>query len=327
LDWAREPARELVARNPGLSVFQMHDPVHDRLMVTRMAYFRIKQRWLGPVYRDFLTRVLPPGGTIVIVDCRLQRPVTRVAAQHTYQVGGLGATTVEEYLHGGPRVSRFLEQQSAAVRAWTPPPPTELAPEAEWGYHDEWDDEILEFATAHRHPVRRLVFEEPQDLSTVVADVYAKWLKRRGLAPNRIIAENFALLAPRHVLQSGAIPFWLPFNTEPGDVALEHYVTTRGPFDELYLMLLSNGVNAIGLVSIERWKQILSRARQVGRFLGVDEGEFPRDFASFVRYYTEMKKHVRVGVPQPDLLSIEELDELSFGLMQDARVRWERLAA
>lgn len=261
----------------------MHDPVHDRLMVIRMAYFRIKRRWLGPHYRDFLTRVLPPHRTIVIVDCRLRRPVTRVGAQHTYQVGGLGATTVDEYLHGGPRVARFREEQGAAIRAWRPPAPTEVAPEAEWGYDAEWDDEILE-----------------------------------------------SLLAPRHVLRSGAIPFWLPFNTEPGDAALEHYVATRGPFREVYLMLLSNGVNAIGLVPIERWKAILRQATEVGRLLGVDEKEFPRDFASLVRYHTDLKRYVRARVPESDPIPIEELDAIAAEVLNSshaAHVRWERHAA
>lgn len=327
MNWGREPALRLMSRNPDLAVFHMHDPVHDRLMGTRMAYFRIKRRRLGAVYRDFMTRVLPPGSTVVIVDCRLRRPVTRLGPHHVYQVGGLGSTTPEEYLHGGPRVSRFLEQQGAAIRSWSPPAPTEYAPEAEWGYLDELDDEISALARARGHTVCRLVFEEPQDLSTTVADLHMAWLRRRGIDPVRLLAENFALLAPWHVLRSGAVPFWLPFNTEPGDAALEDYLQTRGPFDEIYLMLLSNGVEAIGLVPIERWKELLQRARRTGRFLGVDEREFPRDFASFVRYYTDLKKYVRTRVPAVEPLTIAELDTLAAGLAPGDRVHWRRQAA
>lgn len=326
MEGARDPAHQLMARNPEMAVFHMHDPVHDRLMITRMAYFRIKRRVLGAIYREFVTRVVPPGGTIVIVDCRLRGQVTRLAPHYTYQVGGLGSTTSDEYLHGGPRVARFLEEQGAAVRSWTPPSPTEDAPEAEWGYLDELDDDILAFAKARGHAVHRLVFEDPHDLSATVADVHMAWLRRRGLPPVRLIAENFALVAPWHVLRSGAVPFWLPFNTEPGDTALEQYLQTRGPFDDIYLMLLSNGVNAIGLVSIERWKELLRRARKEGRFLGVDAREFPRDFASFVRYYSDLKKHVRARVPI-ETLSIDELESLATELAPGGRVHWQRHAA
>jgi hypothetical protein len=327
MEWGRGAAHQLMARNPDLAVFHMHDPVHDRLMVTRMAYFRIKRRRLGAIYREFMTRLVPPRQSIVIVDCRLRRQVTRLGPHYTYQVGGLGSTTPAEYLHGGPRVARFLEEQGAAVRSWTSPSPTEHAPEAEWGYLDELDDDIVAFAKERGHAVRRLIFEEPQDLSAVVADMYMAWLRRRGLPATRLIAENFALLAPLHVLRSGAVPFWLPFNTEPGDTALEHYLDARGPFDEIYLMLLSNGVNAIGLVPIERWKELLRRARREGRFLGVDEREFPRDFASFVRYYSELRKHVRARVPTMERLSIEEFERLTSELAPDGRVQWQRHAA
>lgn len=110
--------------------------------------------------------------------------------------------------------------RNAAVRSWTPPTPTDTAPEAEWGYLDELDDDILAFANTRGHAVRRLTFEEPQDLSAIVADVHMRWLRRRGVPPVRLIAENFALVAPWDVLGSGAVPFWLPFNTEPGDTAL-----------------------------------------------------------------------------------------------------------
>ena len=327
MNWGAAPAQKLVRRNSDLAVFQMHDPVHDRLMVTRMAYFRIKWRVLGAIYRDFMTRVVQPGGTIVIVDCRLRRPVTRVAPHHTYQVGGLGATSVDEYLHGGPRVSRFLAEQGMRVRSWTPPTPTEDAPEAEWGYLDEWDEEIIEYANDRGHPICRIVFEEPQDLTTAVADVHRRWFAARGIPSNRIIGENFALLAPRHVLRGGIIPFWLPFNTEPGDAAFEHYLDTRGPFNEIYLMLLSNGVNAIGLVSIERWRELLLRARKTGRFLGVDERQFPRDFASFVRYYTDLKKHVPARESPIEPLSIQEFERLWLEIAPPERVWWQREAA
>lgn len=59
------------------------------------------------------------------------------------------------------------------------------------------------------------------------------------------------MLVLRHALTGCVIPFWLPFNTEASNVAFEHYLDTRGPFEEIYLMLLSNGVTAIGLVLIE----------------------------------------------------------------------------
>lgn len=39
--WARSPAEALLRANPELRLHHMHDPNQDRLMVQRMAYFRV----------------------------------------------------------------------------------------------------------------------------------------------------------------------------------------------------------------------------------------------------------------------------------------------
>jgi hypothetical protein len=91
-------------------------------------------------------------------------------------------------------------------------------------------------------------------------------------------------------------------------------------------MLLSNGVDAIGLVSIARWKQILARAWRGGCLLGVDERAFPRDFASFVRHHTDLEARVPVRSPAPPL-SIDVFEELMHEVASDDRVRWQEHAA
>lgn len=66
---AMTPAgRALVGGNAALALHHMHDPVQDRLMIARMAYFRIKFLQLPGPYRAFLANCLAPGGTVVVVD-------------------------------------------------------------------------------------------------------------------------------------------------------------------------------------------------------------------------------------------------------------------
>src|SRR5262249_43917946 len=77
LRWAEPHAQLVLRRNPDLELHHMHDPVQDRLMVRRMSYFRLKFRRLGPAYERFLRERLEPGGTIILVDCRLDWPTTR----------------------------------------------------------------------------------------------------------------------------------------------------------------------------------------------------------------------------------------------------------
>jgi hypothetical protein len=68
--------RGLLKSNPDLALHHMHDPVQDRLMIARMAYFRVKFLRLPRAYRQFLADCLAPGGTVVLVDCACRWPTT-----------------------------------------------------------------------------------------------------------------------------------------------------------------------------------------------------------------------------------------------------------
>jgi hypothetical protein len=53
-------------------------------------------------------------------------------------------------------------------------------------------------------------------------------------------------------------------------------------------------------------------------------GLLPSDFASFVRYYSDLKKYMPTDVPTTEPLSIDELDMLTTELAPSSRVRWHR---
>jgi hypothetical protein len=73
-------------------------------------------------------------------------------------------------------------------------------------------------------------------------------------------------------------------------------------------MLFSHGVESAGMAPIERWRRVLHRGQRRGRFIGVDERAYPRDFAVFARYHADLKRRVRDRYPLPDPLSLAELE-------------------
>lgn len=89
---------------------------------------------------------------------------------------------------------------------------------------------------------------------------------------------------------------------------MERFLDSRPPFHQIHLMLLSNGIEAIGIVPVERWRDILCRGVHVGTFLGMDESKFPLDLGSFGRYHDEFVKAVQERYPMPEPLREEELD-------------------
>jgi hypothetical protein len=299
----------------------MHDANQDRLMIQYMQYFRVKRRRLGETFERFLDSILEPGATVFIVECGLAWPTTRIGERHVFQHGALGGATPEEYLHGSPRVEAYLQRYRIRKRRWDSPAPDGHSPEAEWGFEPALRADIERLARQRGWRVRRLVFEQPEDLSPLVAELYRWWYRKRGLDCRRVMVESFILLEPWWTLRSGAAPFWMVFNKEPSLAALERYLDRTEAFDEIGLTLFSHGVDSVGLPSIERWAAVLRRARTAGRFVGVDEAAFPRDFAVFLRFHREFAAvPTRVRMPSP--LSLAELGVFLNTVGQGFAVEW-----
>jgi hypothetical protein len=321
MEWGREHAPTLLEANPELQLHHMHDANQDRLMIERMTYFRVKRLRLGEAYERFLEQTLSPGGTIFVVDCKLRWPTTRVAERHVFQHGAPGGATPEEYLRGSERVEEYLKRYGSHRRRWDPPEPDGESPEAEWGFEPALGEDVERFACERGYRVRRIVFEEPEELSPLVADLYRWWYKERGLLANRLLVESFVLMEPYWSLRTGSVPFWSKFAMEPPFAFLERYLDGADPYDHIHMMLFSHGVDSVGLVPIERWRSVLGRARKRGSFVGVDEQRFPRDFATFVRYYTDVKK-IPARYPLPGPLALGQLETFLEQSGDRYPVRW-----
>ncbi|QKT04953.1 hypothetical protein HUS23_03470 [Ectothiorhodospiraceae bacterium 2226] len=321
LDAAMEPARILLENNPDIQLNHMHDPNQDRLMLNLMTYFRIKRLRLGPEYERFLEQNLPPGGTIFIVDCRRQWPVTRLGDRHVFQAGALGGATEEEFLKGSPRVEEYLARYDSHKRRWDAPEPTEHAPEAEWGFEPRMGKDIERFAKERGYEVVRIVFEEPEHFSPMVADLYRWWYAQRRIKANRLLVESFILMEPYWALRLGAVPYWMKFNKEGNLDSLNQFLDAREPFDYIHLTLFMHGVDSVGLPPLEDWRKVLRRARKEGHFLGVDEAAYPRDFGIFGRYHTAIQK-LAPRYPVPGPLALSQLHEFLEQSGQEYPIEW-----
>jgi hypothetical protein len=320
--WAEPHAQTVLRRNPDLQLHHMQDPVQDRLMVQQMSYFRLKRRTLGAAYEAFLRDCLEPGGTIVVMECGLVWPTTRQGDRHVFQFGALGGSSAEEMLHGGTRVEAYLRRHRSPRTRWDPPAPDGTSPEAEWGFAPALREDVERFARRHGYRVRRVVFEQPEDMSPLVADLYRWWYQRLGAADNRLVVDSFILMEPYWTTRSRSVPFWMVFNTEGSFQALEGYLGRTPAFDEVLITLFSHGVDSIGLVPIRQWRSLFSRARQRGDFIGVDEASYPRDFAVFVRYHFDFLRKISARYPDLPILTLEELTEFLSQTRDRYRVTW-----
>jgi hypothetical protein len=322
MEWAKEPVQRLLANNPDLRVYQLHDPNQDRIKVPRVIYFRLKRTRLGETFKQFLVENLEPGATLFVLDCQYQWLSSQVDDRHFFQFGGTGHLTPEEYFQKSPQIAEFLQRNGSNYSHWEPPTPDGWFPESEWGYDSALDQDVEAFAQQHGFRVQRIEFFHPQDLSPMVADLYRWWYEQQGIASDRLLSESFVYLQPWWAIRLGLVPFWTVFNDKTSANKLNDYLDIAKPYNEIYANLFSNGIQALGVASIEEWRSILDRANQHGQFIGVNERTYPGDLASFSRHYTELKKLNGEKYPISKPLSLEQLDTFLAENGDHYSVRW-----
>lgn len=329
LEWSKAPAHRLLSHNPDLWLYQMHDPNQDRLMLRRTAYFRCKRLQLGRTLEQFLRSHLPPGSILFLLECHYSWKTTRVRDRHTFQFGGKGGVSIQEYFEGSDRIADYLKSRNSDRRRWDPPAADGEYPESEWGFEPALREDVERFAEKHGYRVRRIIFQDPQDLSPLVADLYHWWYHQRGLPQNsgddppghRLFVESFVNLQPWWTLRLGLVPYWAAFNDQVSADKLQQYVQSRRPYDEIYINLYSNSINSVGLASADEWREIMHQARCRGDFLGVHEKRYPRDLSSSIRHYTDLKK-LPHGYPMPEPLKLGELDDFLAQAQNHYPVDW-----
>jgi hypothetical protein len=301
-------ARALLDRNPDLVLHHMHDPNQDRLTLRRIAYFRIKRTRLGIGYEEFLTDVLQPGGTILLAECGQRWPATTLGERHLFQFGAVGGMPPHEYRDGSDRVTDYLRRYRAPVDRWQAPPADTDGPEAEWGFEPGLRDDVTAFAGRHGYRLQRLAYEEPEDLSPLVADLYRFWYADRGLPGNRLLIDSFMLLDPWWTLRTGSVPYWTAFPVQPSLDGLHRYLDSAEPYDIMHLALFCHGVDSVGMVTAAQWRQVLDRARVAGSFAGVSPRRYPSDPLTFFGFQRALRAiPQRHPLPQP--LSLAAITE------------------
>ena len=288
LDFGRRVAPSLLAAQPWAQVHHMCDPNQDRLMVSRLAYFRLKLLRLPSGYLRFVTRHLAPDGVIVIVDDELRWPTTAVGERHLFQAGAVGGLRADEY-----------------QRRWDFPAPDGQRPEAEWGYAAELTDDVERVARDGRHRVVRVRIPRPGAASAHVADLLKSW---HGDS-RRLLIESFICVEPEWALRTRTMPFWTPFPVASSLADARRYLDVEADWDQIAVTLFAHGTRSEGLATVTEWQRLADRGRRVGVLAGVDAENWPADFAALARYSDALDGVATPG-DKPAPIGVEAFDEL-----------------
>lgn len=266
MEFGLRHAPALLAGNPGVELHHMHDANQDALSASEMSYFRVKWRALPRAYERFLTDCLEPGAPVIVVRDASTWPVTRISDRHVFQYGAQGGMSAEEY----------------AAEPGAPAADDEAA-EAEWGFADALLPDVHAWARSRGHPVIDVRYDHPQDPAPAVADTIRTWVRARGEPGQRLLVSSFIVHDPWRTITTASVPFWTFFPVRRAADCLTAYLD-RASYEEIDVLLFSNGVPSRGQVDAAHWEQLARRAQRRGRLLGVNPTAFPADFPAFARY-------------------------------------------
>ncbi len=267
LSFGRRVAGPLLERNPDVVLHQMHDAEQDRLMTSRMTYFRTKWLDLPSAYVEFLERRLAPDAPVIVVDDTSTWPVARVGERHVFQNGGRGG----------------LDPDGYAARPGATPLDEEV-PEAEWGTQPALVAAVIRWARGSGRPVVRLAVPGPQAAAAPVARTVRERYAALGRPTDRLIVPSFVLGDPWRTLQIGAVPYWMFFPVRPALDALGDFLGSGEPFDRAMIMMFQHGVDSAGGVTPDDLRRTVFSAVPRLRFVGLRPAAAPRDIGSLGRY-------------------------------------------
>ena len=293
LEFGRQVARALLERNHDVVLHHMHDQLQDALMAEQMAYFRLKWHQLPAAYADFVKDQLARDGTVVVINDTSTWPVSRIGPRHVFQDGGRGGTLPRDYL--------------ARPHA---PVPDEEAAESEWGLDKRFRDDVRRWCDTQGFRYAEVSYRGPQAPAAAVATVMRRWYRSRDEPANRLVVPSFILGDPWQTICAGAVPFWTHFAVRPALDALDEYLTSTEPYEDVHVFLFEHGVRSPGIAGPDDFAAVVRRHGATPHLDGLDPQKFPHDIGTLSRYDRAFEQLPRARHPWTPLVVDEALSSL-----------------
>lgn len=159
--------------------------------------------------------------------------------------------------------------------------------------------DLAAVATKRRLTVYRLRFEQPEDVSPLVAELFRDWYGRHALPTGGLLVSSFLLMDPVLAMRTGLVPYWALFGTQPSLDRLADYLASTTRYDDIRLAVFPHGAESIGVPSVGKWQEVLHSARQHGQLIAIEPGHYPRHFRALTGFHRELSQLPRVPALPP----------------------------
>ena len=304
----------IVERNSDLLAVNHYDPLHDRFLIEHVNHVRLKLLDIPQAYRDFVQQHLAPEGIVLYVDSRYSWKQYILGDRHSFQVGGLGGYTDQDFLQGNSDIDVWLEKQKSSHRGgWNLDEGYALIsqPESEWGVPPAFREAIHQFCEGEDYQFYGINGTHPEDFSALAYTAYLWEARKHDRTPKGVLIECFSLLNPTAALRSDLLPLWLPFNCDDSLEYLARMVSVL-PADIPVLLALTPGLSVTpDMPGAEAWQEIASRSGPV-TWIGASPKRYPQDPGALVDYLPELQSWVQANpsIPPRPHLTPDDLQEM-----------------
>ncbi|MEW6203479.1 MAG: hypothetical protein AB1546_16005 [bacterium] len=304
-------AAAITRKNHDLHAINHYDPIHDRPALAYINHVRLKLIELPSVYKNFIAERLKPNGALVLINCCYPWLQYRVAPRVSFQVGGLGGITDEEFLNGSTRIDEYCYHHGSRTRGgWhlrTSRYALTRMPESEWGALPEFADAVKDFATASGIRLVTLTADHPEKFGELSFHLHRLASDKDSETPLYVFVDCFNQLDPFANIQSRLLPLWLPYYDENSYRFAQKMVKLVHPDTRFLFTMHPSYSDPFDLVPLDKWTELFT-LEQPPLLFGVNPSRFPYDISWVYRFGTEIKNWSKVhSDPVRSRISVDEM--------------------
>ncbi|SCL22102.1 hypothetical protein GA0074692_1328 [Micromonospora pallida] len=256
-------AERLLRGNTDVHVRQVHCPASRGALAGATVALGVRWRCLPRAYARFLAARLEPGASVLLLRDARTWPVRDDGQGHSFQVGcpASGLDPVD-FHPDSPALRQVLHSAGGDHAHWDPPEVSCAQALAENGVEGGFERGAREWAGLRGHPLRRVLFPQPEVLSAATADLYRGWLRAAGKTGDRLVVECGRLLDPWQVVRAGLVPYWCENATRRRVSAVEWWLAGSEPFTSVDVLPEPPGVPSPALAGLPQWLAVAAFGRR-----------------------------------------------------------------
>jgi hypothetical protein len=267
--WGAGLAERILARNPGITIRQVHDPVLRGSLCGATVSLQVRWRTLPEAYRILLgSRVDADGASVLVRDLR-DWPVSDGPPGYGFQVGTpTSGWTSEDYRQDSPVLGKLLRSLGAED------PPSQNFENsrqyAETSGEPAVEPELRRIAADSGSAGHRVLFRDPAGFSGAVADLHKDWSRSR-----RAVVASGRMIDPWPGADDRTVPYWCESSSRQAAEAAEWWLAGSEPFDAVDVLPDPPGTLHDDTATLRHWRTIAAFGRLRGTVDALLAGRYP----------------------------------------------------